>query len=91
MLRASIILTPEIDGFPTVKQNGSYAPKCHMSPNLLITVDRSVFKQTKEQKGALLTAKEAHKAELRRYYGSNWKRHLNTPERSLGAPIRHSF
>lgn len=85
-------IDPLQDGFPTKNSNGGYwASRGNFSPNLITVVDRSVFHHTKEQKGHLITAKANHKEELQRVYGSNWKKHLNTPDRSLEGSIKHSF
>lgn len=86
------IINPLYDGFPTPNNNGGYwVPRGNFSPNCLIEVDRNVFHQTPKMRGEAYTAKQHHKEELRRYYGENWKRHLNVPEKSLSIPIRHSF
>lgn len=45
--------------------------------------DRSVFKKTKEEKAKLLTFKIRHKEKLKKYYGKDWKKHLNIPSESM--------
>ena len=85
-------IDPMEDGFPTKNGNhGYWAAKSSFSPNLLTIVDRSVFHHTKEQRGALLTAKAQHKEELQRVYGKDWKRHLNTPDKTLASSIKNAF
>ena len=85
-------INPLEDGFPTQNGNhGYWAPKGHFSPNCITVVDRSVFHHTPAQKGALITAKTGHREELQRVYGSNWKKHLNTPDKTLQGSIKHSF
>lgn len=70
---------------PTIKDG-------HMAaPSLTETVDRKVFKQTPTQRGEAFTAKARHKNELRQVYGTNWKKHLNTPEKKLGEVVRMAF
>lgn len=65
-------IDPMDAGFPTKNPYGGFwAPKGHFSPNCLTVVDRRVFQHTKEQKGALLTAKAHHREELQRVYGKD--------------------
>jgi hypothetical protein len=64
----------------------------HMSaPAIYINTDYSIFKQSPKEKGRVLTAKFHHKQELQKYYGSDWKNHLNIPSRSVGIISHISF
>lgn len=64
----------------------------HMAaPRLTEQIDYSVFQQTPKERGAAYTAKAQHKKELRQAYGTNWKKHLNVPEKKLGEVLRMSF
>lgn len=64
-------------------QNGYMA-----AAGILHEIDRTVFKKTKEEKDLLLTLKERNKAERRKEFGSNYKRHLNSSANSVTFPER---
>lgn len=55
----------------------------HMqAPALYASTDYDVFIQDKKERGRVLTAKYKHKAILQKFYGSDWKKHLNIPAHS---------
>lgn len=89
------ILVKEINQLKCIPSHSSsgmpYAPPTIGSPNRTMNVDYSVFEQSPEERGKTITAKRAHRKELQRVYGITWKKHLNTPEKSIGAPIRSTF
>lgn len=62
-------------------QNGYMA-----SAAILHTIDHNVFRKTKEEKNLLLTLKERNKAERRKEFGANYKRHLNSSVNSVTFP-----
>jgi hypothetical protein len=72
-------------GIPSIKEGFMSAPAID------IIVDREVFKQTGIERGAAYSAKSQHKQELRKVYGAKWRKYLNTPEKSLGKPMRMQF
>lgn len=72
-------------GIPSINEGFMSAPAIDM------VIDRGVFKQTGIERGAAYTAKMQHRQELRNAYGVKWKRYLNTPEKSLGEPMRMQF
>lgn len=53
-------------------------------PSRRLDIDRSVFKKTKEEKLKLANAKLKNKEEVKKYYGKNWKKHLNSPINEIG-------
>lgn len=64
----------------------------HMcAPALYAATDYSTFEQSPKERGKTLTAKLRHKEELQRYYGKDWKNHLNIPTRSVGVISHVSF
>ncbi|HET8963747.1 MAG TPA: hypothetical protein VFM99_07615 [Chitinophagales bacterium] len=75
----------------TIGNSFAYAPDAIYASKLFNAADISVFKQTDKQKGEALTAKKSHKKLLQQHYGPGWKRHLNTPDKSIEKPIHFSF
>lgn len=49
------------------------------NPGRVDAVDYSVFHKTKEQKLELKVIKHNHKIVLRKHYGAEYKKYLNTP------------
>ena len=64
----------------------------HMgAPALYANTDYSIFEQSPKERGKTLTAKLHHREELQKYYGRDWKNHLNIPSRSVGVISHVSF
>lgn len=55
------------------------------------SIDRSVFANTQAEKDIKKAIKADHRKELKRHYGSSWKRHLNIPSKQLDAPVKMTF
>lgn len=72
-------------GIPSINEGFMSAPAID------IVIDRDVFKQTGVERGAAYAAKMQHRNELRKAYGARWRKYLNTPEKSLGEPMRMQF
>jgi hypothetical protein len=53
-------------------------------PTRRLTLDTSCFKKTEEEKLKLANAKLKHKEEMKKFYGKEWKKHLNLPKNKLG-------
>jgi hypothetical protein len=62
-------------------QNGYMA-----APKVLYEINVEVFKKSKEEKNLLLTFKERNKAERKKEFGKDYKRHLNTSVNSVAFP-----
>jgi hypothetical protein len=62
-------------------QNGYMA-----APKVLHEINVEVFKKSKEEKNLLLTLKERNKAERKKEFGKDYKRHLNTSVNSVAFP-----
>lgn len=62
-------------------QNGYMA-----APVILHSINHKVFEKTKEEKDLLLTLKERNKAERKKEFGTNYKRHLNSSANSVTFP-----
>jgi hypothetical protein len=67
------------------KNRAEYAPKKWLSPRHVFKVDRSVFKQNKNDRVIGEKMKANHRLALQKAYGSEWKKHLNLPGRELPA------
>lgn len=72
-------------GIPSIKEGFMSAPA------LDIIVNRNVFKQTSVERGAAYSAKMQHRQEMRKAYGTKWKKFLNVPEKSIGGSLKMSF
>jgi hypothetical protein len=83
---------PVIEGEDTTRGIIPAISEGHMgAPALYANTDYSVFEQDKKERGLVLTAKLHHKEELQKYYGKDWKHHLNIPFRSVGIISHFSF
>ena len=49
------------------------------------------FQLSDKERGALITEKKKHRKELQKRYGSDWKRYLNVPEKSVGSSVHWTF
>ena len=64
---------------PAITEGHMQAPALYARP------DYETFRQNKEEKGKVLTAKLHHKESLQKYFGTAWKKHLNIPSKSMTA------
>ena len=67
------------------------APLTIGTPAFLHSIDRSVFEKSKAEKAIANSNKKDHKADVRKAYGDDYRRQLNTPIKSLDAPIKLVF
>jgi len=61
-----------------------YARPRMSAPREYSRADRSVFKKNSADKLITGTIKANHKLELKKVFGKDWKKHLNTPNKQIG-------